>query len=102
LAAHREFMVRLLENPNLIEHETFTDLLRAVFHLADELQFRPDFSTLPANDKAHLVGDVRRAYSLLVSEWLEQMEYLETNYPYLFSLAVRTNPFSEAASAVVE
>ena len=33
----RDFLVRLLENPLLLEHETFTDLLRAVFHLAEEL-----------------------------------------------------------------
>ena len=26
-------MVRLLENPMLIEHESFTELLQAVFHL---------------------------------------------------------------------
>lgn len=101
LSTKREFLVRLLENPNLLEHEAFTDLLRAVFHLADELAHRPGFASLPAADQAHLVGDVRRAYGLLVSQWLEQMLYLEQNYPYLFSLAVRTNPFDAKASAVV-
>jgi voltage-gated potassium channel len=102
LSAKREFLVRLIENPNLVEHEAFTDLLRAVFHLADELAHRPGFDSLPKNDTAHLVGDVRRAYSPLVSQWLEQMLYLETNYPYLFSLAVRTNPFDQDASVVIE
>ena len=101
LSAKREFLVRLLENPNLVEHEAFTDLLRAVFHLADELAHRPGFDSLPNNDRSHLVGDVRRAYSLLVSQWLEQMLYLEKNYPYLFSLAVRMNPFDEDASVVI-
>jgi voltage-gated potassium channel len=101
LSAHREFLVRLLENPNLVEHEAFTDLLRAVFHLADELAHRSDFSALPPADQAHLVGDVRRAYASLVSQWLEQMLYLEKNYPYLFSLAVRTNPFDDQASVVI-
>ena len=28
-----DFLVRLLENPNLLEHESFTELLRAVFHV---------------------------------------------------------------------
>ena len=101
LSANREFLVRLLENPNLVEHEAFTDLLRAVFHLADELAHRPGFDALPKNDTAHLVGDVRRAYSLLVAQWLEQMLYLEKNYPYLFSLAVRMNPFDQDASVVI-
>ncbi|OQC68906.1 MAG: hypothetical protein BWX50_01111 [Euryarchaeota archaeon ADurb.Bin009] len=29
------------------------------------------------------------------------MEYLQKNYPYLFSLAMRSNPFDETASPVV-
>jgi hypothetical protein len=29
------------------------------------------------------------------------MHYLKDHYPYLFSLAVRTNPFDEQASAVI-
>jgi hypothetical protein len=32
LTQRREFMLRLLENPTLMEHELFTDLLLAVFH----------------------------------------------------------------------
>ncbi len=34
------FLLRLLENPVLLEHESFTDLLRAVFHLTEELERR--------------------------------------------------------------
>jgi hypothetical protein len=101
LTANRDFMVRLLENPILLEHETFTNLLRAVFHVTEELEFRPDFRTLPDADYAHLAGDIRRAYSLLVGEWLDYMRYLKTNYPYLFSLAIRTNPFDREASPIV-
>jgi len=33
----RGFLLSLLENPNLLEHESFTDLLFAVFHLTEEL-----------------------------------------------------------------
>jgi hypothetical protein len=29
------------------------------------------------------------------------MQYLKTNYPYLFSLAVRMNPFNEHRSAII-
>ena len=30
----------------------------------------------------------------------EIVEYLKNNYPFLFSLAVRTNPFNKEASVV--
>jgi len=91
-----------LENPNLLEHESFTELLRAVFHLAEELANRNDVWQLPMSDKEHLAGDIKRAYVLLVAEWLDYMKYLKDNYPYLFALAMRTNPFDQEASAVVK
>ena len=94
----RRFLLRLLENPNLLEHERFTELLWAVFHLADELAHRPTVANLPELDYQHLSGDIRRAYALLVREWLSHMEHLKRDYPYLFSLAVRTNPFNPRAS----
>jgi hypothetical protein len=101
LAGKEDFMVRLLENPLLLEHESFTDLLQSVFHLTDELNHRKDPAILTENDRKHLGGDVCRAYRLLILQWLKYMQYLKENYPYLFSLAVRTNPFDEQASAMV-
>lgn len=102
LVGKRKFFVRLLENPNLLEHESFTDLLWAVFHLSEELEKREDLSGLPDTDYQHLAGDIKRAYGQLVSEWLSYMEHLKDNYPYLFSLAVRTNPFNPEARVVVK
>jgi hypothetical protein len=99
LVGKRDFMVRLLENPMLLEHETFTDLLWAVFHLTEELDSRTGLSGLPDSDYAHLSGDLGRAYNLLVREWLLYMRHLEESYPYLFSLAVRMNPFNPDACA---
>lgn len=101
LVQKRNFLLRLLENPLLLEHESFTELLWAVFHLTEELEKRTDFSKLPETDYAHLSGDISRAYSLLVSQWLAYMKHLKTDYPYLFSLAVRTNPFDPNAKAEV-
>lgn len=101
LKEQREFLLRLLENPVPMEHESFTDLLRAVFHLTEELERRGDFAGLPASDIEHLAGDVERVYSRLIGEWLAYMEYLQRNYPYLFSFAMRSNPFDETASPVV-
>ncbi len=101
LVEKRKFLLSLLENPNLLEHETFTDLLWAVFHLMEELEKRDDIQNLPGNDYQHLNGDTVRVYSLMIQEWLQYMEHLEDNYPYLFSLAVRTNPFDLDASVIV-
>jgi hypothetical protein len=100
LLTKRDFLVRLLENPILLDHESFTDLLRAVFHLAEELAYREKLTELPSTDRAHIAGDTVRAYNLLVHQWLDYMEYLKTNYPYLFSLAMRTNPFDRQASPI--
>jgi len=101
LVEKRFFLVRLLENQNLLEHETFTDLLWAVFHLTEELDARKQFKDLPDTDVDHLKGDVERVYNQLVDQWLDYMEHLKDYYPYLFSLAMRINPFDETATPIV-
>jgi len=102
LQAKGPLLLRLLENPLLLEHESFTELLRAVFHLREELLHRNAFQSLPETDYAHLAGDIKRAYRLLVLEWLGYLGHLKKYYPYLFSLALRTNPFKPDRSAVVK
>jgi hypothetical protein len=102
LGEKREFLLRLLENPNLLEHETFTNLLWGMFHLNEELCARPDFKHLPEADREHLENDMKRVYSLLIAEWIVYMRHLYNNYPYLFSLAVRTNPFDIKASVIIK
>jgi len=102
LVKNEDFLLRIVENPMVFEHESFTDLILAVTHLNEELKARDDLSNLPPTDIAHLKGDIERAYSRLVPEWVKYMEYLQRSYPYLFSLAMRTNPFNAEAKAVVE
>jgi len=102
LLGSEEFIIRLVENPMVFEHESFTGLLLAVSHLNEELKARGDLSGLPPADIAHLGTDISRVYERLVPEWLKYMEYLKNHYPYLFSLAMRTNPFDESASVVVQ
>jgi len=101
LNARRGFLLGLLANPNLLEHESFTDVLWAVFHLTEELVRRDTLVGLPTSDYDHLAGDSARAYGRLAQEWLSYMTHLESDYPYLFSLAVRTNPFDIAATPIV-
>ena len=97
-----DFLLRLLENPVLLEHESFTLLLQAIYHLREELLCREDLALLPVSDYAHLSGDARRVYGLIVPQWLGYLKYLKTSYPYLFNLAVRKNPFDKDASTVVQ
>jgi hypothetical protein len=94
----RKFLLNLLENQNLMEHDTFTELLWAVFHLAEELVHRERaMEQITETDKKHLEGDIVRAYKLLVVEWVAYMKHLKAHYPYLFSLALRINPFDPNA-----
>jgi hypothetical protein len=96
-----DLLLRLLENPVLLERESFTETIRAVFHFREELLLRHDISQLPEPDKKHLAGDIKRAYKLLAHQWLDYMRHLKDNYPYLFSLAMRTNPFDQNASPII-
>lgn len=101
LKGKRSFLLGLLENANLLEHDTFTDMLWAVFHITDELNSRNDFGTLPKEDIEHLEGDMKRAYGLLLKEWFMYMEHLKSDYPYLFSLALRKNPFKSEKNVII-
>ena len=102
LSGKRDFLLRLLENQNLLEHEMFTELLWAIFHLDEELDARDDVMQLSTPDGEHIAGDIRRAYVILIAEWLAYMKHLKNEYPYLFSLAVRTNPFDPQASVTIK
>jgi len=101
LGREREFLLTLLENPSLLEHDRFTDLLWAVTHLDEELEARLSVSDLPDSDLAHIAGDIQRLYDHLTSEWLSYVEHLKANYPHLYSLVLRTHPFQEHPSPVV-
>ncbi len=101
ICSKRDFLVRLLENPILLEHQSFTDLLRAVFHCMEELAYRDDVKNIPQSDRNHIANDFNRAYQLPLNEWLDYMRYLKENYPFLFHLAMRTNPFDRSASITV-
>jgi hypothetical protein len=102
LVSHRGFMLRLLENQTLLEHEQFTDLLWASFHLAEELSLRTNYADLPETDRRHLALDATRVYLSLSAQWVDYLFHLKNAYPFLFSLAVRMNPFNDAAVPIVE
>lgn len=101
LVEKRGFLVSLLENQNLLEHEKFTDLLWAVFHLVEELEARNAFENMPQSDIDHINGDIKRVFGHLSREWVMYMRHLKHDYPYLFSLAVRLNPMIDTPDPVV-
>lgn len=101
LVMKEELLVRMLENPVLLEHESFTDVLQAVFHLTEELKHRGECTNLPESDVDHVSGDINRAYSMMIPVWLSYLGYLKIHYPYLHSLAVRTNPFTETEDVII-
>jgi len=101
LTERREFLLTMLENPSLLEHDRFTDLLWAVTHVDEELEARTSLDNLPENDLKHISDDIRRMYDHLASEWLDYVLHLKSNYPYLFSLILRTHPFQGNRSPLI-
>ncbi|ADY57295.1 hypothetical protein Sgly_3026 [Syntrophobotulus glycolicus DSM 8271] len=101
LLSKKSFLFNLLQNPAM-GYEYFSHLLLAVYHLTEEFSYRDDLSSSGQPDLNHLAVDMRRAYVYLAHQWFEQMEYLQNDYPYLFSLALRINPFDPEASVYIQ
>jgi hypothetical protein len=101
LQEKRLYLLTLLENPNLLEHDRFTDLLWATTHIDEELQARQSLTDIPESDLQHLAVDIERMYDHLASEWLDYIQHLKSVYPFLYSLVLRTHPFQESPSPVV-
>ena len=101
LSDNRDFMLKIIENPTLLEHEVFSELMMALFHLQEELTNRNDVGSLVLKDQEHIQIDISRAYAMLLKDWLLYTQHLKNEYPYLFSFAIRTNPFDESAKVEI-
>jgi len=86
-------LLNLLENPSVFGHAPFNSLLRAAFHIRDELAAHPGFPDLPEGVLAHLVSDMGKVYQPMVRLWVEHMNYLRIAYPSLFYTLLIENPF---------
>ena len=102
LDAKREFLFQLIQNPYVLEHEAFSDVLLSIDHLDDELEARAAYPDLPETDIEHLESDIGRFYGQLIYQWLIYARHLQNNYPYLYSLLVRVHPFQSRPKAVVD
>lgn len=102
LVDKREFIINLINNPNLLEKEEFTGLINAILHLDEELEHRKDLSLVTDADFAHLNGDMQRVYDKLIHEWVYYLKYLYKHHPYMIALVIRTNPFDDTADVYVK
>ena len=102
LVSKREFIINMINNPNLLEKDEFTGLINAILHLDEELEHRKDLALVSDADFGHLNGDMQRVYDKLIHEWVYYLKYLYRHYPYMIALIIRTNPFDESAEVYVK
>jgi len=101
MKSKRDFLIRLLGNPNLLEHDAFTDMLLCVLHVTEEIIARGVFDDNDKIDIEHLSNDIQRALKALLVQWVEYMRHLCSEYPYLYSFVVRKNPLSEDGNIMI-
>ncbi|MEQ4487948.1 MAG: potassium channel family protein [Dehalococcoides mccartyi] len=92
-------LLRFLEDPYVLEYPLFNSLLRAIFHLKDELSNHPDFVNLSDAVLDHIATDMKKVYQPIVNLWLEYMRYLEKTYPSLFLTVMESSPFGITKAA---
>lgn len=102
LSKNKAYILSFFSNPNLLEIDSFTNMLWALYHLIDELEHRTNIFELPDSDIEHLKNDIIRIYGMLICLWVIYMKNLKVKYPYLWSLALRINPFSENNDAIIK
>ena len=93
LLSKREFMIQLLQNPHILEDESFTNLLLGTFHLSEELIHRTSNPLLVKGEAEHLAVDIKRIYGQLIIEWLSYLEHLNKQYPFLYNLEASVHPY---------
>ena len=92
LSNNRDFLMNLIINENIHEHEEFTDMLMSLLHVKEEIDSRYS-DKIEAFELEHLASDMAVAYKYLTLDWCEYMNYLNKNYPRLFVRALIDNPF---------
>lgn len=90
---NRAILTNLISNENVLEHETFSDLLMPLMHLRDEIIFL-QHKELTRDDMLHIKNDICRVYKALTLQWTCYLSHLKEFYPYQYSGAIKFNPFS--------
>ena len=105
LDKQESFLVNMISNPALSEHDTFSDLLLSLFHLRDELELRKvgdDQTEMKDYVLDHLRIDINRCYRHLSIEWVDYMKHLKEKYPFLYVTAIMKNPYDQREVGVIE
>ena len=89
---NKDLLINLISNGNLLEHETFTEMLMTIMHLKEELDTRY-YEDIEEYEIKHIEKDLMAVYKYLTIEWAEYMKYLSKNYPSLYCKALINNPF---------
>ncbi len=92
LLENKDFAINLLDNPAIIEHEAFTELLWNLLHVTEELRRISNFENIPPEDYEDIKGDIEKLYRLLIYEWVAYVEYLKSRHPHIFIYEAKTNP----------
>lgn len=95
LDSKRTFLLSLLSNQNLLDHNSFTALIWSVFHTTEELLRRKNLTRNSLEDQKHILADIQRGYKLIIIEWVAYIKHLHLDYPYLFKFELRANPFKD-------
>lgn len=93
IVGSRDILTSLISNENILEHQTFADLLMSLMHLRDEIIFI-EHKEVTQDDWNHLNVDLIRVYKNLTFEWINYLEHLKSFYPYQYNGAIKFNPFS--------
>lgn len=95
LNKEKDFLISLITNPTLMEHESFSDMVIALMHLREELTDRYNIRGYECVkwENAHIQHDVEDAYRELTKSWVRYMKHLKKEYPKLFLKAMINNPF---------
>jgi hypothetical protein len=88
----RDILSSLISNENVLEHQTFADLLMSLMHLRDEIIFI-EHKEVTQDDWNHINVDLIRVYKNLTFEWINYLEHLKRFYPYQYKGAIKFNPF---------
>lgn len=90
LSYKKQFMLSMFENQNLLDHDEFTDMLWALLHILDELEFRGNLEYLSEEDTRHILVDIKRAYVNILIVWVHYMQNIKGKYPYLYKFLLKT------------
>lgn len=94
LNQHYAFILEIITDPVVLEHEEGVELLWSVSRLSDEL------NSIIVGDKNSLatekivIEEAKMLYRMLAIEWLDYMEFVQHKYPLYYKTLLHTNQFN--------